>query len=149
MKEKRKVVPLNAKLYLGRIAQEKIGHRKFSSEKLGQAKFGRRDIDKGLVLCCDGLCCVLDFSKILDPGDLVTRNRQFKWMLRQEPFGGLIWNAQSDHVFQLNHAAYSVLKELTTGKSVEEVSDKMQVQESDIYRLFSKITKNYSKYKVK
>lgn len=132
-KEKRNMIGLKAKLYLGRIAQEKIGHE----------KFGKADIDNGIVICCDGLCCVLDFSKVTDPLELVAKKQNFKWMLREEAFGGLLWNAKSDHVFELSHDAFSVLKELTSGKSVEEVSEKLNVEESDIYQLFSEVTKNY------
>jgi len=131
--EKGSIAGLKAKLYLGRIAQEKIGHDNFT----------KPDIDNGIVICCDGLCCVLDFSKFIDPKDLVAKKQKFKWMLREESFGGLLWNAQSDHVFELNHAAFSVLRELTSGKSVEDVSEKLNIEESDIYQLFAEVTKHY------
>ncbi len=124
---------LKARLYLGRIAQEKIG----------SAKFGKPDMDNGIVICCDGLCCVLDFSKFVDPGDIAKRRQNNKWMLREEPFGGLLWNTQSDHVFELNHDAYSIMKAMASGKSVEDVSEEYHVAESDIYSLFSQVTKTY------
>lgn len=135
---------MNAQLYLKELTQEQIDIDSY------QGTYG----NVAWTLCCDAFCCILDFSANLTPEDLVTRSpvdrtrlsvgfktKRLDWMLREESFGGLLWNTSTGHVFQLDPEAYGVLSRLEKGASLREIAEQHEISESDIHQLLADISR--------
>ena len=125
---------MKARLYLGEITQDRIRASKFSE---------RPAADLGWVLCCDGFCCILNFKRELDDDLPDVERPSLAWQLREEPFGGLLWNTGTGHVFQLDQTAYRALRELAEGASVNELAKRHNVEESELYTLLAEVTTRY------
>lgn len=135
--------PMRARLYLGDISQEKI-----RPEKIGKASLAEyfKPGDAGIVICCDAFCCILDCDRPVDPRELVTRKeRQAQWaptlVLRKEKFGGLVWNRQTGHVWEIDEKATRVCFDLAKGRALKKVCEKHEVNESDLFSLLAEVTR--------
>lgn len=135
---------MEAKLYLWDLNQDRIRTERMVSKEEIEKMFTPDDFS--WVLCCDAFCCILDFSFRVDKLDEIKlkdlkERANFRWHIREEKFGGLLWNPQTGHVFQLDKEAYQVLRALEEGMKVEEVERKFTVSGSKIHSLLADISK--------
>lgn len=126
---------MKAKLYLSSLHQDLID--------------GVRDVNQfktlgdqpAWTLCCDGFCCILDFSKFQDPMDLLSRKKdRTSWHIRKEDFGALLWNPDSNRVFELDDEVYKVLMTLQEGTGLEKAVQEHGVRASDLHMLLAQIS---------
>jgi hypothetical protein len=137
---------MNVDLYLGDITQEEINIGAF-----------QKHYNPSLTVCCDGFCCILDFSKGLRPEDLVgnpvdkliprlsvgVERSHLDWLIRKEEFGGLLWNLHTGHVLQLDHEAYAVLRDLAQGKTLNQLAKAHDIEVTEIHQLLAAVTRKY------
>ena len=126
---------MKAKVYLSELHQDLI------DGVTDIEKFRETGDPAAWVLCCDGLCCILDFSKFINPRDLVSvRENWTKWHIRKEKFGALLWNPDTNRVFELDDEAYKVLMTLQEGTGIEKARKLYNVNDSDIHKLLATIS---------
>ena len=126
---------MKAKLYLSKLHQDLIdGVRDVNQfRKLGDSQ--------AWTLCCDGFCCILDFSKYQNPLDLVSRKKHWmSWYIRKEDFGALLWNPDTNRVFELDDKAYQVLMTLQEGTGIEKAVKEHKIKESELHMLLAQIS---------
>ena len=125
---------MKATLYLSKLHQDLID--------------GVRDVKQfkqigdplALTICCDGFCCILDFSKFQNPADLVSRKRQsMSWYIRKEDFGALLWNPDTNRVFELDDEAYKVLMTLQKGR-LEKAIKEHGIKPGELHMLLAQIS---------
>ncbi len=129
-------IAMKAKLYLSKLHQDLID--------------GVRDIEQfrklggnpqAWVLCCDGFCCILDFSKFQNPADLVSKKRDYmSWHIRQEESGAILWNPATNRVYELDEEAYKVMMTLQEGSGLEKAVQEHGLKETDLYKLLAQIS---------
>ncbi|GJQ60244.1 MAG: hypothetical protein D8M57_15765 [Candidatus Scalindua sp. AMX11] len=128
---------MKAKLYLSKLHQDLIDavRDKNQFKKLGD--------QQAWMLCCDGFCCILDFSKFQNPMDLVSRKKDWmSWYIRKEDFGALLWNPDTNRVFELDDEAYKVLMTLQEGTGLKKAVQEYGVRESDLHMLLAQISES-------
>jgi hypothetical protein len=126
---------MEAKLYLSKLHQDLIDNVKTVEQfkKLGDALAWN--------LCCDGFCCILDFNKIANPADLISRKPDYmRWYIRKEDFGALLWNPATNKVYELDDEAFKVLMTLQEGTGLEKAVKEHKVKESDLFKLLATIS---------
>jgi len=126
---------MKAKPYLLKLHQDLIdGVRDVEQfKKLGD--------QQAWTLCCDGFCCILDFSKFQNPMDLVSRKKDWmRWHIRKEDFGALLWNPDTNRVFELDDEAYKVLMTLQEGTGLEKAVREYGVRASELHMLLAQIS---------
>ena len=128
---------MKAKLYLSSLHQDLID--KVRTEK----QFARLGDEQAWTLCCDGFCCILDFSKYQNPADLVSRKQEpMSWYIRREDFGGLLWNPSTNRVFELDQEAFDVLMTLQEGTGMGRVAKKHGIQDAEVHKLMAQISES-------
>ncbi|MFZ6026172.1 MAG: hypothetical protein ACOYYS_00535 [Chloroflexota bacterium] len=126
---------MEAKLYLAKMHQDMIDGVKNLEE------FKRIGDAAAWTLCCDGFCCILDFSKVINRSDLVTRKQDWtSWYIRKEEFGALLWNPDTNRVFELDDEAYKTLMTLQEGTGLEKVTREYGVKAEAIFKLLAQIS---------
>ncbi len=126
---------MKAEVYLTELHQDLIDGVKDIEQ------FRKTGNPEALVICCDGFCCILDFSKFQNPIDLVSkREKWLKWHMRKEKFGALLWNPDTNKVFKLDEEAYNLLMTLQEGTGIEKAKELYHKNESDIHLLLSQIS---------
>ncbi len=126
---------MRAKLYLSSLHQDLIDGVQTAEE------FKRLGDDQAWTLCCDGFCCILDFSKFQNPQDLVAKRQATQgWYIRKEEFGGLLWNPDTNRVFELDSEAFKVLMTLQEGTGTEKAVREHGVSLSDLHKLMAQIS---------
>lgn len=137
---------MKAELYLWDLNQDKIGVEKVVEKADIEKVFGPGDeAVEGWVLCCDAFCCILDFSFNVDRLEEISfadlkRRAGFRWQMRQERFGGLLWNPHTGHVFKLDSEAFELLRELEEGSEIETVERKFKISATEIHRFLATIS---------
>jgi hypothetical protein len=120
---------MEIKLYLKKINQEMIKRTK--------------DV-KDSVAGCDVYvswtksCCILDFG-YQDPNDLISNPLKPGLILRKEDIGGLIWNAKTGTVYQVDEEAYHTILELENGFSEIEIAKKMKLPLKKVHSFRNKL----------
>lgn len=135
---------MEAELYLWDLNQDKIGLDKVINPEDVERVFGPGN-EAAWVLCCDAFCCILDFSNRIDRLEEVSfadmrRKARFRWQMRQEKYGGLLWNPHTGHVFKLDQEAFEILRELEEGVGLETVEEKFNVSSSDLHKFLATIS---------
>ena len=126
---------MKSKVYLSSLHQDLID--RVRTEKQFKSLGGA----EAWTLCCDGFCCILDFSKFQNPADLVTKKRDsLSWYIRKEDFGGLLWNPHTNRVFELDEEAYEVLMTLQEGTGLERAVKQHGVQVGELHTLLAQIS---------
>ena len=128
---------MKAKLYLSSLHQDLIDQVR--TEK----QFARLGDEQAWTLCCDGFCCILDFSKYQNPADLVSRKQDsMSWYIRKEDFGGLLWNPRTNRVFELDQEAYDVLMTLQEGTGMDRAVKKHGIRDAELHTLMAQISES-------
>lgn len=125
---------MKASVYLSSLHQDLIDNIRTEEEfsKIGNAAW---------TLCCDGFCCILDFSKFTDPRDLVANDpKPMSWYIRREEFGGLLWNPDTNRVFELDKEACDLLLTLQEGTGLERAAKKYGVTAAQVHSLMAQIS---------
>ncbi len=126
---------MKAKLYLSKLHQDLIDGVKDLSE------FSKLGTPEAWTLCCDGFCCILDFSKFQHPIDEVAGKKDYmSWYIRKESFGALLWNPATNRVYELDDEAYKVLMTLQEGTGLKKAIREYGVKESDLHMLLAQIS---------
>ncbi len=126
---------MRAKLYLSKLHQDLIDGVKDINQ------FKRIGDELAWVLCCDGFCCILDFSKFQNPMDLVSRKKDYtSFHIRKEKFGALLWNPDTNQVFELDDEAYKVLLTLQEGTGFDKAVKEHGIEASELHMLLAKIS---------
>jgi hypothetical protein len=126
---------MKANLYLSSLHQDLIDQVRTEQE------FKRVGGGVAWTLCCDGFCCVLDFSKFQDPTDLVSAKRDpLRWYIRKEDFGGLLWNPDTNRVFELDDQAYNVLMTLQEGTGLKRALKTHRIQVNELHALLAQVS---------
>lgn len=134
---------MKVELYLESLHQDLIDGAKDVGQARDLERFRRLGDERAWVLCCDGFCCILDFSKYQDPRDLVsTRPDPRRWHVRREPFGGLLWNPHTNRVFKLDQEAFEVLLTLQEGTGLAKATRDHGVSERDLHLLMAQIAES-------
>lgn len=123
---------MEIKLYLKKINQEMIDTgRKLSPDKIAKCDF---------YVSWEKSCCILDFF-IQNPDELVSFPLRQGLIMRKEDVGGLIWDARTGAVYQVDEEAYHTIIELDHGLNELEVARRMQVPLSRVKSLRSQLGK--------
>lgn len=126
---------MKAQLYMSKLHQDLIDGVKDINQ------FKRLGDPQAWVVCCDGLCCVLDFNKYQNPIDLVISRKDWtSWYIRKEDFGALLWNPATNRVFELDDEAYKVLMTLQEGTGLKKAVKEYGVKESDLHMLLAQVS---------
>lgn len=111
-------------LYLKKINQEMIKLRKDVKESVSGCD---------TYVSWEKSCCILDFG-YQDPSDLVSTPLKKGLMMRKEDVGGLIWNARTGSVYQVDEEAYQTIQELENGFSELEIAKRMRLPLKTVQR---------------
>jgi hypothetical protein len=108
---------MEIKLYLKKINQEMIKAKKDTDIAVSGCD---------VYVSWTKSCCILDFS-YQNPKDLVITPSNLGLMMRKEEVGGLVWNAKTGSVYQVDEEAYLTILGLEDGFSEREIAKKMRL----------------------
>jgi hypothetical protein len=73
------------------------------------------------------------------------RNKWMSWYIRKEKTGALLWNPDTNRVFELDDEAYNVLMTLQEGTGFEKAIQEHGIKAGDLYTLLAQISEPQEK----